>query len=181
LDAKEGSLMNPLPQEELAALMDGCLLHRARSDDALYVSDAPRRLPEAKLGVLETSLSQHGFVCVRTERGLWKIDLSAARYRRLYEAFGNPAPVPFPADERNLDVYALTRLLTAHPAPRKAQPMEPLRAVLKRYARPAELRTLAARLLPDCAERLRKHQSLPYAAAGLLARWLREAGEEERS
>ncbi len=175
--------MDPLPQEELSALLGGggCFLKRARGDDALFVCDAPARLPEDTLEALERKLSVNGFVCSRTNRDLWKIDLSPERYRRLITDYQNVLPAPFPKDDRDLDVYALMRLWLAHPAPWAEQPAEPLRAVLKRYARLSELRALAPRLLADSAKRLGKHLSLPHAAAGLLAHRLLEAGEEETS
>jgi len=170
--------MEPLPQKELAALLgDGCFLRRAKDDGALFVTDAPRRFAPEKLSAVEAALKARGFCCSLTPRALWRVDLAQARYVNLFTAYRYAEPPPFPADERLMRVYALARLLAAHPAPWEEQPPELLRALLKRCGRPAELLQIAPRVLETCARSLREHRPLPSAAAGMLYQWLTETGK----
>jgi hypothetical protein len=175
LDAQEGTVMNPIYQEELAALLGAaCFLRRSRSDEAFFITDAPRRLAQSQLALLTSELTRYGYVIRLTPRGLWQIDLGEDRLRALVATLLPSGALLIPAQSERLDVYALTQLLYLHPAPWDAQPKEPLRALLKRYDRPAEFADCARKQLENCAELLRLHLPLSSAAANVTHAWLNE-------
>jgi hypothetical protein len=153
----------------------------ARDDDAFFVTDAPRRLPEENLSALERNLADNGYLIEATHRGLWRIDLDETRFMALCEAYRLPTPLKVPADDTLLGAYALVRLLLAHPAPWADQPRAPLRALLKRYDRREPFLTCVKRQTEACAVRLRKGGALPSAAAGILQTWLTEQMKEEEA
>ena len=168
----------PMQQELTALLGEQCFVRRAREDDALFVSDAPLRLPTARIAELYALLAEHGYTCVKAPNGLWRIGLSAQKCRQALAHYANEAPAAFPRDTQT-DVYALAGLLAAHPAPIERQPIALLYAVIKRCAEPAQLYAAAPRLLEACAIRLRSHQPLPHMAAGLLYRVQKDRCKEE--
>lgn len=171
----------PLPQSEVKAILGGkCFIRKAAEDFALFVTDAPRRMPDTQLKALSDQLAGQGFRQWTTERGLWAIDLDEQRWFFLLKPFEHTVPCSIPEDGRLLDVYALMRLLKAHPAPLDGQPREPIRAILKRFDQPEEFIRIAPVLLQDSAKRLREHQPLPYAATGILCVWLNEFTKEVR-
>jgi len=171
--------MEPLPKRELAALLGSeCFLRKANADNTLFVTDAPRRFGMEKLGKLENALAENGFIAEPADNGLWLIDMTAERYRRMLASYQTETPAPFPDNDRFLDVYALAELLGAHPAPWAKQPLEMIRTMLKHCAGPTELPAAAPGLLETCAVRLRGRQPLPYNAAGLLRRWLKQTLKE---
>lgn len=172
-----------LPQQEVRVLLgSGCFVRRAASDDALFVSDAPRLfLPDAR-AIAEQRLVLAGFCVWQTERGLWAIDLDESRWLALVSSLACRVPVGLPSDARLHGVFALARLLWAHPCEWSRQPREPLRALLKCFDQPEKLIRLAPELLELCAGRLRKGIPLPAAGAKWLFDWLAESEEEgERS
>lgn len=164
---------SPLPQAEVRALLGGgCFLRRADRDTALFVTDAPRRLTEAALADRERFLAAAGFRCGATPSGLWQIDPDESRWVSILRPYADVPPAGFPANEALWEVYALARLLRAHPSPWENQPREAIRGVLKRLDRTAELLRYAPALLTECAVRLRHRQALPCAASPLLDAWL---------
>ena len=166
------------PQAEVrAALGEGCFVKRSDDPAALFISDAPRRFAADQLIQAEQSLLQHGFTCERTPNALWRIDLTEARWLMLAERFGAVAPTAFPERKTLHGVYALARLLQAHPAPWPAQPREMLRQMLQNWNQPVMMETQAIHWTGDCAKRLRAHLPLPHAGAGILFAYIRR--EEE--
>ena len=164
-------MIEPL-RRELSALLPGAFVRRAAGEDALFVTDAPRRLETAARQAELAAMAEAGFCVSVTDNCLWSIDLTEARWRALVLEPQWPMPCAFPAEVRLHAVYRLARLLAAHPAPWPQQPLQPLRAVFKRLDAPQELMRVAPELTAHCARLLRKGQSLPSAAAGPLWLWL---------
>ncbi|MDD3214264.1 MAG: hypothetical protein PHY64_11350 [Eubacteriales bacterium] len=163
------------PQRELAALIGpSAFVRRAKTDDALYISDAPRRLPPEALILLEETLNKNEFCCRITNRGLWEIDLADERLLALLHSYPHGSNPKIPKDNALLPAYALIRLLQKHPAPWAKQPRGPIRAILKRMnLSQAEMNPVLQPLLETCAERLRKGLPLPSEAATALMDWLK--------
>lgn len=154
-----------------------CLLRVCSSSDALWVCDLPRRLENAE-GAKQylTTLSVR---CAEEKDGLWRLDWTADKYRQLSQALPTIAP-PLPKAAELHEAYALCRLLLAHPTPVEAQPLEPVRQVLKlSHQPPAKRQCIIGSLMDDCAVRLRQHQPLSAIAGGLLANWLQALAEGE--
>lgn len=162
------------PRQELAALTGSrAFVRRAKTDDAMYVSDAPRRLEKDALSLLEYQLNQNGFDCHVTENGLWKIDLTDSRLFALLHTYPDAENADIPEKNEDLPVYGLFRILKKHPAPWKRQPREIIRALLKRMDQPREeMNRISQPILEICAEKLRKGMTLPSEAAPMLAYWL---------
>lgn len=141
------------------------MLRLSRIDDCLWICDLPRRTndPAAIRNLLEAS----GFrLLPSTADGLWRIDLS------LEDAiFHIPAALPsVPYQDRLHTLYALCRLLEAHPAPLAEQPMPLMRAILKlTLLEPNEQARQASRLYTLCAERFNRRMPLPSSVCGILA------------
>lgn len=151
-----------------SALQTGapCFLRICLTDDALWVSDLPRRLQD--VSAVKEALLGLGVGC-REANGLWKLDWLPERYAALAEALPKAVP-PLPWDGALHEAYALCRLLLIHPAPVPQQPVEPVRAVLKLPQKPAGEQLQAIRALAgQCAAGLRMHRPLPTMAGGLLA------------
>ena len=174
-------MRTPLPQTEARVLLGGgCFLRRADTDAALFITDAPRRLTAAALADRERSLAEAGFRCYATHGGLWTVDPDERRWQSILRPYADVPPAGFPTDEAFWEVYALARLLRAHPSPWEGQPREPLRGLVKRYGQRAEMLLYAPALLAECAVRLRQHQALPSAGAPLLDAWLSDHEKGER-
>ena len=173
-------MTHPLPTGEVQAILgrDNGFLRLYGQDSFLYISDAPRRVASGRLHTMQKAMREQGFVTQITENNLLLIDLQPIRWRMLLAAFPRFGIEPFPQDDRLLAVYALARLLSRHPSPLEQQPMEPVRAVLKRYGQTDSLPAIAPRLIGLCAERLRRKQPLPSALADVLYTWLEEQKEE---
>ncbi|MCE5343443.1 MAG: hypothetical protein LLF96_07665 [Eubacteriales bacterium] len=171
--------MNPIAQAELVALLKPeCFLHRSRSDDAFFVTDAPRRLAQTQLAALAKDLMLRGYLPRLTPSGLWQIDLADKRFRSIADEIKPACSLALPQEDVRMDAYALAQLLYRHPAPWETQPKEPLRALLKRYDHPAEFAACARLQLESCAALLRRHLPLPSAAATVLHAWLNELYKE---
>ena len=172
----------PLPGRELREILGGRAFLRLYGPDTfLYVSDAPRRVPAGDLERIRLTMREKGFDTQINPSGLLLIDLQPSRWERLLRAFPRAGALPLPGDDRLAQLYALTRLLRLHPAAFQNQPMEPIRAVMKQFGRKGGLPALAARLMEQCAQRLRRSEPLPSALADVLAFWLMEQQEEARS
>ena len=173
-------MKRPLPTRELQAILgrNNGFLRLYGQDSFLYISDAPRKAASETLQILQNTMRERGFVSQISENNLLLIDLQPIRWRMLLSTFPCFGVEPFPRDDRLLAVYALARLLSRHPSPLEIQPLEPVRAVLKRYDQPNTLPALVPRLISQCAERLRRKQPLPSALADVLFTWLKEQKEE---
>lgn len=168
-------MRNPLPTEEIRELLkDRGFLRLYGQDTHLFVSDMPRRVSQDEFSFVRQALAEHGFTAATTPGGLLLIDLQPARWKAMLESFRPTGPVPFPQDETLHGIYALSRLLSRHPAALKRQPMDMLRAALKRYAEKDGLAQLAPRLHARCAELLREGKPLPSALTNVLYIWLTE-------
>ncbi len=175
-------MRNPLPAEELRNILgSNGFLRLYGQDRFLYVSDAPRRAPRETLAQLQYTMRETGFTVETGPSGLLLIDLQPSRWERLLRSFPHAETAPFPGDGRLLDVYELMRLLRRHPSAFERQPMDPIRAVLKRYTRRDGLPALAPRLTAQCAEWLRQKAPLPSALADVLFTWISEQNEEART
>lgn len=148
-----------------------CFLRICADEDALWVSDLPRRRPDTRPA--EAALDALGVECrLNADSLLWKLDWTQARYRALEAALPRTPPA-FPQRPFLEDAYALCRLLLLHPAPLSRQPLAVIREVLKLDAsvlteRPEVLR----RLHGQCAAALRLGEPLPSLAGGLLCDWI---------
>ena len=172
---------SPLPQAEIRGILSGkCFVHKATENDMLFVSDAPRRFTDEQLSMLSGRLTDLGFRQWSTGKSLWAIDMDEQRWLQLMKPFESFAIGSIPEDARLLDVYALMRLLFAHPAYWVNQPREPIRALLKRFDQPEEFIHIVPVLLQNSAKWLREHQPLPSAAAGILSVWLMEFAKEAK-
>ena len=173
-------MIEPL-RRELSALLPGAFVRRAKGEEALFVTDAPRRLEAAARGAAANAMAEAGFQFCETENGLWAVDLTDIRWRTLLLEPPWPCACAFPEEVRLHGVYQLARVLAAHPAPWSQQPREALRAVLKRLDAPQALIQTAPEITAQCAVLLRKGKPLPSAAAGPLWRWLSERMEGKHS
>ena len=168
-------MRNPLPVGEIRKLLgEHGFLRLYGQDTHLFVSDIPRRVSADELTLVRHVLLANGFTETLNSGDLLLIDLQPARWKALLEAFKPVAPATFPQNETLQGVYALSRLLKRHPAALEAQPMELLRAALKRYAEKDGLQTLAPQLHTRCAELLRQGKALPSALENVFYVWLTE-------
>ena len=166
-------MIEPL-RRELSALLPGAFVRRAAGEEALFVTDAPRRLETAARQATLEAMAAAGFCIVCTDNRLWTVDLTNPRWRTLVLEPQWPMRCAFPTEVRLHGVYQLARLLAAHPAPWPQQPWQPLRTVLKRLDTPQAMIRISPELTAHCARLLRKGQPMPSAAAGPLWRWLND-------
>jgi len=146
------------------------MLRVSREDDCLWVCDLPRRAANAEAVCI--TLTEMGFSVTLDKKSLlWKIDVLD------YVAIDKPTPdeVGVPSDEDTHTAYTLFRLLRAHPAALDEQPVELIRSILKACELPpAQVESRLAEVHAQCAARLRRHQPLPAAAAGILYDYIKE-------
>ena len=175
-------MRDPLPAEELRTIIgQNGFLRLYGQDQFLYVSDAPRRVSPETMARMRDTMREAGFAVETDPSSLLLIDLQPCRWKALLSSFPNAGAAAFPDDDRLLDVYAFMRLLRRHPSDSDRQPMEMIRAVLKRYCGPDGLPALAPGLLSRCAEKRRQNAPLPSALANVLYSWLTEQKEEART
>ena len=144
----------------------------ADEDGALLASDAPRRMDAYSLGEAITRLQAEGYAAWVTERNLLAIDWGELRWHSFGERHQACVTLAVPNEEAQHALYALARLLIAHPAPLHDQPRALLRRLIKAGAFKDGLVNIAPELTASCAERLRRHEALPSAATGLLVQAL---------
>lgn len=146
------------------------MLRLSRSDDCFWVCDLPRR--ESDPSAARAALARAGFAILpHTADGLWHIDLPPEDTLFCIQA---KMPV-LPQKQEQHTLYALCRLLLAHPAPLSRQPMDLVRALMKlTLLEPKETARQALRLYSLCAARLNRRQPLPAAACGLLVQTLQQ-------
>lgn len=150
---------------------EGCFLRRDARDEALWVSDLPRRADAQTVEAVRRRLAQAGF-CSQPEEGLLRVDATLARYEGLLAGLPDALP-PLPSDDALHPAYALCRLWLLSPsAPLERQSLHPLRCLLKRLQRPAELLQQIPRLHAESAALLRRREPQPRAAGLVLAEWL---------
>lgn len=148
-----------------------CFVRLCASDDALWVTDLPRRTESVEAA--RKALDALGVTCTEDgAAGLWRLDWTREAWRGRLLAL--PAkPPPFPRDEALHPAYALCRLLLLHPTPLERQPMEQVRAVCKRASgAPEALLRLVSPLHGESARRLRAGEPVAYGAGQVLSDWL---------
>lgn len=155
-----------------------CFVRLCRTDDALWVSDLPRRMPQWE----ETAkrLEAEGFAWqMRPEDALLAIDLSREAWARAVQALPVAVP-PLPSRDSLHPVYALCRLWLLHPCAWEDEPLPVLRRVAKLTAGPekAVLRQVPG-LHQMAAQSLREGAPCAYHAGRWLARWLLEKEETQ--
>lgn len=162
---------------------EGCFLYLSKSQDSLFISDAPRHMPAARLPLAMGLLEESGFHCRLLPRGLLSLDPSLDQYRALLQSLPL-LPPSLPKNNSLHPAYALCRLLLGHPTCLSLQPLAPLRQLLKAsrfmpYAKQAShpMLTGIPKLHSQCAAWLRQGMPLPQAAGQVLSAWLPLADE----
>lgn len=147
------------------------MLRLSRQDDCLWVCDLPRRLQNDDRMVAESRLREAGFLVRFDETAsLWQIDLPLND--PLYAAEDQEF-LTFPQKEALHPIYALYRMLAAHPCPVDQQPVTLLRGLLKCTAfSPKENKSIIAQLTGQCAACLNRKQPLPAAACHALQQYI---------
>ena len=151
-------------------------LRRAKGNDYLLCSDAPRRLPQPAYTAELIHMAGFSF----TEKdGLWYLDARPDDYNGLYASL--PADMPDrPTDETYIHVWALCRMLSEHICDAACQPLWAVRRTLKAIeAGEEQVLSLSSSLPPQMSVMLRKKEPLPSLAGKLLAQWLYEKMRKE--
>lgn len=167
LKAKQQQLYELLEKEKR------CFVRICDSDDALWVTDLPRKTE--KLSDVEKQLLLSGFCCrLDTASRLWYVDPTEAQWEELLKRYPDKIP-SMPEDERYHAAYALCRLYLLHPAPLSVCALPAVRRMLKLTMQPEEklLQKLAV-LHGEAAVQLRMGQPVAHAAGRILAGWLNE-------
>lgn len=153
------SALDAFRRELRALLGPAVLLRRDQAARALFICDAPRRVPDA--APFRAALTAAGYD-ITEENGLWRIDLSAPR-RAAW--IGGLLPGPAPGD---LALRSLCRSLRAAPAPAaQDQPWPPIRRTLL-WLDAGQTEALLRELPAEVAVLKRRHLPLPAAAACLI-------------
>ena len=152
----------------LAAIINAGFVRVAQGGEALFVSDAPRRLPPQARDAALTRLAREGYDARLTAEGLLALDWAEARWLQWRDDNAYAPVAAFPRRDAGWPAYSLAMLLALHPAPWESQPRDMLRSVVKAAFRPQTMPRTATALYAACAQRLRQHQALPSAAAGAL-------------
>jgi hypothetical protein len=151
-------------------------LRRAKSDDFLLCSDAPRRLLQP---ACTADLFREAGLPLTENDGLWFLDARDGDYKKLDSYLSADRPEK-PQKEKYIDIWALCRMLNEHPGDIACQPLWAVRRSLKAIeAGEAQVLSLSESLPPHVAELLRKKEPLPYLAGKLLAQWLGEKMRRE--
>ncbi|HNX62232.1 MAG TPA: hypothetical protein PKN45_06280 [Candidatus Limiplasma sp.] len=162
-------MLSEIQQELFDCLHEIGFVRRSRTDDALFICDAPRRNETQQLLPVTQRLTKMGYVITQTENRLWKIDLNDERFQSLFPHISDERIIPFPVDcPASLTIYELACLLSAHPVAWDLQPRPMLCRIVKHTDSVSEMNRMAPMLLEECAERLRGGEPLPSEAAGLL-------------
>ena len=161
---------------ELLARKNRCFVRICGSDDALWVSDLPRKTSD--LSDAETTLWQNGFAChVDNRARLLYVDWTESKWKETLSQY--PAQLPcLPQDERLHAAFALCRLWLSHPSPITPDTLPAVRRVLKLTLQPEEkmLHSVAV-LHEEAAVQLRTGHPVAHAAGLILAGWLNERSQ----
>lgn len=155
-----------------------CFVHICAEDEALWVSDLPRRTEQ--YGEIVKSLEALGFSCrIDVEKQLCYVDWTQEKWQELFKA--EPAHIPpLPRAQRYHEAYALCRLWLLHPAEQTRENLAPVRRLLKRMEEPEQrLLDEIGFFYREAAVRLREGKPAAYDAGRLLAGWLMERSEKE--
>lgn len=140
-------------------------------DDALWVSDCPRRTRD--LSAAEMTLAGLGVKAwLDRESGLWYLDLTEQAWTEMLDSLPECLP-ELPEDERLHSACALCRLWLLHPHREKA--LTQARCVWKRINESDDKILTAVRTLhEEAACALREGRPAGYEAGKILALWLEE-------
>ena len=109
-------MLSEIQQELFNYLQEFGFVRRSRTDDALFISDAPRRNEAEPLLSVAQRLTKMGYVITQTDHRLWKINLDNKRFQALFPHISDEKDRPFPVDfSASLAIYELACLLSAHP------------------------------------------------------------------
>ena len=162
-------MLSEIQQELFNCLQEFGFVRRSRTDDAVFISDAPRRNEAEPLLSVAQRLTKMGYIITQTDHRLWKINLDDKRFQALFPHISDEKDRPFPVDfSASLTIYELACLLSAHPVAWEQQPKPMLCRIIKHADSATEMNQMAPILLGECAERLRRGEPLPSEAAGLL-------------
>ena len=166
----------PSEQARIYELLGG-FVRVDRSDEALWISDLPRRMENVQ--DLGKKLLEAGFACrLDGKTRLWYIDWTERRWEEMLAPYPHALP-PLPAADRLHPVYALCRLWMLHPSDRTPENLPMVRRVLKLMNEPEEkLLASVAAMHAQAAANLRSGIPSAYDAGRLLAGWLRERRSE---
>lgn len=146
-------------QERIYQIVGG-FLRVDRSDDALWVTDYPRR--NADVSETEVRLKALGVRCILDEKAkLWHLDWTEEKWEPFIAALPENAP-SFPVNEKIHPAYAFCRFALLHPGKRTDESMRMLRAVMKGSADFTGLHEQAA-------QSLRNGSPIAYDAGRFLA------------
>lgn len=146
-----------------------CFVRVCRTDDALWVSDLPRRSADWR----ETAQKLRGFVWRLEEASqLLLLDWPTEAWERALASLPERLPA-LPAREALHPAYALCRLWMLHPGARTEDGMRLLRRVVKLTDGPEQALLREIPLLhQNAAASLRKGAPCGYDAGRWLAGWL---------
>lgn len=156
-------------QARVHAALGGGFLKVDRSDEALWLSDLPRRMKETQR--VEEKLRELGVRCIKDEKSqLWHLDWTEERWEEVLSDL--PACCPsLPEDESLHAAYAFCRFALGHPSPHTPEGMKMVRSLLKGTAEIGQMHEKAVELQ-------RKGQPSAYDAGRVLAAILIKQEEE---
>jgi len=164
-------------QQRLYALMPvdvRCFVRVSDKDNALWISDLPRRLADCT--EVQNRLKQEGFTAwLDTETMLWYLDWTREYWQEKIAGLSPELP-SLPVKEEYHEAYALCRLYLLHPSELETEHLPAVRKAIKLTAMQPGQRLRAVHLLhEEAANRLREGKSIAHAAGLVLAAWLNES------
>ena len=153
-----------------------CFVRVCDDDGALWVSDLPRKYENHPS--LIPGLADEGFSVRLDEKSrLWYVDWTQERWLKTLETLPLEMPL-FPQKSELHEIYALCRLLLAHPAPLDDTQLPMLRRTAKwTVQQPGALSGSVQAAYEEAALRLREGKPVAHAAGRILAGWLYEQGK----
>lgn len=161
---------------ELLSKENRCFVRVCDSNDALWVSDLPRKTDD--LSGLESLLEQNGFTCrIDHDARLLYADWTQNRWKAMLSSFPPTLPA-FMQNDRYHAAYALCRLWLSHPSDLSSDTLPAVRRMLKLTQQPEEkmLKSISS-LHEEAAVQLRTGKPTAYAAGCILAKWLNERSQ----
>jgi len=162
---------------ELLSKEKRCFVRICDTDDAMWVSDLPRKTDD--LSDAQSALWQNGFVCrFDKDTRLLYADWSENRWAEMLSNFPHTPP-RFPQSDRYHAAYALCRLWLSHPSAFTPDTLPAVRRLIKLMQQPEE--KILKSLLPlheEAAVQLRMGLPAAHAAGWILAKWLNERSQK---
>lgn len=159
----------PSEQARIYELLGG-FVRVDRSDEALWISDFPRR--ETYLAEMEKRLAALGVQC-RLDEGLkmWRLDWTEEKWAEVLSSM--PAEPPgYPGNEALHETYAFCRYALLHPAKSSCESLRLARAILKGTASIRQMHE-------QCVQYQRSGLNAAYDAGRILAAMLMEKEKEQ--